>query len=699
VKLRIPAKMLSPIGAFVFCLLMTTITSLLAYQTAQMENRTRFDRAVGSFVNTLKNKMTAYTNSLIATRNLFHVKPNLSEKEFNLFVSEMGIKENFPGIQSMGYIEQVSEPHAKSTVKKMGLPLKRARFTPDESTVSLIRYSFNLQDTSISARGIDMGATEVRRVAMDKARDTGKLVASNSVVPLVSPDSGRSSFLIFVPIYKTLDDLKTVEERRDQLLGFVYGGFRSENLFGRLTKDLQFKNGNFFVQVFDGNDAIAENLMFSEGGEGAELSDIETVIPFSYADHTWSIRIVAPQAFMVPYSQWGPYMVFAIGFLMSLGIAMVLRHLEIARWEADTANQAKSMFLANISHEIRTPLGVMLGYAELASTQEVAADRELSLRKIIRNGRELTRILGDVLDVSKIEANMLKIETSQFSLRHLIEDLNSVWKPQIEGKGLEFDFKLSSEVPDEIRADQTRIKQILINLISNATKFTSEGKIRFEISLTNDLLRFAVQDSGIGISAENQIKLFKPFSQGDSSITRKFGGSGLGLALSREIAKAMGGTLELEQSSEGQGAVFALQIPFEKVLSGQCASTKDSPLPSLDGKRILLVEDSPDNRALVSMMLNRVNAKIETANDGADGVEKALRDNFDLVLMDIQMPIKDGYSAFRELSAKGFKKPIIALTAHALAEEKNKALEMGFADYLTKPVDYRALVEIAARFS
>lgn len=393
----------------------------------------------------------------------------------------------------------------------------------------------------------------------------------------------------------------------------------------------------------------------------------------------------------------------AIQAATAMDNANLYRELSEARAAADSANRAKSLFLANVSHEIRTPLGIMLGFAELTLERKDDPQAvEDGTKKILRNGRELTRIIGDVLDLSKIEANTLLIENAAFALPEFFDELEAEWGPQFKAKHLGFEVRRAGALPAELRTDSTRLNQILVNLLSNALKFTERGAIRLSLAAekrgANDWLLVEIEDSGLGISEENKAQLFKTFSQGDSSITRRFGGSGLGLALSRQLARALGGDLTLTKSQLGVGTTFALSIPVRRddgathTIDGRPAKVRDS----LDNVRVLLVEDSVDNQILISTFLNKARAVVETANNGEEGVEKALSSDYSIVLMDIQMPVLDGYAAFQKLKAAGYKKPVIALTAHALVKEKEKAFELGFTDYLTKPVNRQALVTAIA---
>ncbi len=391
----------------------------------------------------------------------------------------------------------------------------------------------------------------------------------------------------------------------------------------------------------------------------------------------------------------------AIQAAVAMENAALYRELNAARHEADAANHAKTMFLANISHEMRTPLGVMLGHAELGLDETDIERMRDSLRIIVKNGQELTQIIGDVLDLSKIEANAMQIDESSISCQQLIDDLLSSWASKAEAKGLHFEVQLDSNVPRTFKSDRTRVKQILVNLLSNAVKFTERGGIRltvsFDESQTPPLLKFTVEDTGLGISPEHRPKLFKTFSQADSSITRRFGGNGLGLALSKQLARALRGDLNLAESELGKGSRFVLQLPYMEgvQLRSAGASFKEENL-SLQGMKALIVDDSRDNQLLIQLLLRRLGVQSDVASNGAEGVSLALMTDYDMILMDLQMPVLDGYGALEKLQQHGLQKPVIAVSAHALKEEKNKALSKGFSAYLTKPIDRQIFLQTLA---
>lgn len=383
-----------------------------------------------------------------------------------------------------------------------------------------------------------------------------------------------------------------------------------------------------------------------------------------------------------------------------------------AKSQAERASQTKSKFLANMSHEIRSPMNSVLGYADLLTESTISdMDRINYATRIQRSGEHLLNIIDDILDLSKVEAGYLSIEKSHFKIVDLVLECVDSLSILAAKKNLKIRVSFSSPVPSRIESDAGRIRQIVTNLISNSIKFTDQGSIEvalgFEDADNDKQAQFIIEvkDTGIGIPSEQQGHLFQPFTQADSSITRKYGGTGLGLNLSQHLARTLGGDLTLNWSEPNRGSSFKLSVACGDIRSvaieahtdedkNNALITNSETRSNSENLRVLIVDDSPDNLALMKVYLKKGSSLIETASNGQEAIDKALKADFDIVLMDIQMPLLDGLEATRKLRALGFKKPIIALTAHALKEEVDKSIQAGCNAHLAKPVSRKELVDV-----
>lgn len=386
--------------------------------------------------------------------------------------------------------------------------------------------------------------------------------------------------------------------------------------------------------------------------------------------------------------------------------------LNTAREVAEVANRAKSAFLANMSHEIRTPLGAVIGYSELLATGNLKDNEKARfIEAIKRNGEILSKLINDILDLSKVEAGKIELEQTPIFLTDILSEIKSTLKFFATEKDVRLDFIEVGSVPFAICTDKLRLRQILFNIIGNAIKFTEKGFVEVKVSSgsTSDAkttVYFAIKDSGKGISKENTARLFSPFSQADSSTTRQFGGTGLGLILSKRLARLLGGDVELTESKVGVGSTFLVSIDagierlahMEKPVSVKNQRTNPSQY-RLDGMTVLLAEDSPDNQLIVSRILQQAGAKVDIVNNGKEAIDKVHQQKYNLIVMDLQMPIMDGYGATSILRSEGNLIPIVALTAHALSEEKQKCLQSGFTDHISKPVERQSLLASLARFA
>ncbi|PWU20809.1 MAG: hypothetical protein C5B49_03670 [Bdellovibrio sp.] len=393
---------------------------------------------------------------------------------------------------------------------------------------------------------------------------------------------------------------------------------------------------------------------------------------------------------------------------------VMLQKLTQAKEQADAASEAKTRFLANMSHEIRTPLGALMGFAEMMLSHELSESEKKEYGAVIRrNGEQLSRIIDEILDLSRVEAGKLNLERTEVQLIDLLNDVRSMMSLAALEKGLYLNFSVQGRIPTRISTDPFRLKQILINVIGNGIKFSPNGGVDVKVSLqpttpNRHQLSICISDTGPGLSAEQIQKLFQPFSQVDSSMSRKFGGTGLGLVLARRFSNALGGDVTVQESPPGQGCCFVVTVDpgsLENVTladsldanvseSSLAQGPSDLKSKALEGKKILLVEDSADNQILAQQYLTRAGARVDIANDGQEAIAIVGKMEYDLVLMDMQMPVMDGYTATRQLRKLGCRTPIIALTAHAMKEDVQKCLNAGCNSYLSKPYRQDGLIAL-----
>ncbi len=376
------------------------------------------------------------------------------------------------------------------------------------------------------------------------------------------------------------------------------------------------------------------------------------------------------------------------------------QELSDSRKAADQANEAKSRFLANMSHEIRTPLNGILGFLELLELTPLDEEQKRYLREVNGASEMLLFLINDILDFSKIEAGQMSLEAIRFNLQETIHNAVALAKPNAEKKGVRIELQMDANLPCEVTGDPIRLLQVLNNLLSNGVKFTAQGYVALNVVLAEDdgerqNIEFRVEDTGIGVKAAEIPRLFTAFAQADTSITRKYGGTGLGLVISQELVRLMGGVIHVTSGSEG-GALFSFCIPFkrEKAAPKICPSKPwersfIQNIPEGCDIRVLLAEDNPTNVHLMELMLKRIGLVCDAVNNGILAVEACRLRDYDLILMDCQMPEMDGYQAaqcIRTQKTHSAGAVIIALTANAMVGERNRCIAAGMDDYLAKPI-------------
>jgi len=396
-----------------------------------------------------------------------------------------------------------------------------------------------------------------------------------------------------------------------------------------------------------------------------------------------------------------------------------LRELRAARQQAEAASAAKDAFLANMSHEIRTPLTAILGFVDLLRDDAALHGEQRAYARVIaRNGKQLLAILDDILDISRLGAGRTSINRVSCSPIRLVDDTTSAMRMRASEKGLRFEVEYRDGIPEQIATDPKRVRQILMNLLGNAIKFTHTGEVRLVVRLIDEgdprgsKLRFDVVDTGVGIEPDQLPRIFEPFTQVDESLGRHHGGAGLGLAISKELATLLGGEIEVT-STPGIGSTFSATIAtgslddVPRLDADQLCDAEDDPTgPRISQRyqgRILLAEDGPDNRRLLTRVLRKAGLEVDVATDGRKAVERVLaarqaEEPYDLILMDVQMPELDGLEATMSLRQAGVEEPIIALTAHVLESDRQRCLDAGCNDFARKPIDRIQLLTQIGRF-
>ena len=376
-----------------------------------------------------------------------------------------------------------------------------------------------------------------------------------------------------------------------------------------------------------------------------------------------------------------------------------------ARRQAEAANKSKSKFLATMSHEMRTPMAAILGYNDLLMDPKIdASTRNNYLMVVRRNAEKLLLLINDILDLSKIEAGKMTLNVERCNLVSMLADVAGMMRPRAELRGDVLSIEYLTALPETILTDGNRLRQAIVNIVGNAVKFTANGQVRVKVSFlpqwreSGPAVKIDVVDTGVGIAEDVLPRLFQPFNQGDAATSQKYGGTGLGLAISKHILQLLHGDITVN-SARGAGSTFTITVPsgdlkgvkiFQKpmeIMEGPAAEHQPRDSNILSGLKILLAEDNPDNQEFIRIILTRAGAQVAVAENGRVAVDKALAEFFDVILMDINMPEMDGYEATRLLRSRGYDRPILALTANVMAEDRQRCLAAGYNDHLGKPVD------------
>ncbi len=694
----------------------------------------RFERDAAQAIELIRERMEKYEDALRA--GVAFIGSNggdVSLERWRSYAGGLELTDRYPGINGIGIIHYVrpADMPAYLSEQRRARPGFGVHPPHGESEFWPITY-IEPSNANAKAVGLDIAHESNRLAAARKARYTGTAQITGPIV-LVQDSTRTPGFLFYVPFYR--GPHATLEERRRNFAGLVYAPFVMRKLMeGTLDQERR----NLDISISDG-----ENVLYDEHGDAEQIHNRGDVhisrYDLTFYGRPWSFDIRSDADFANAAESMQPKIILAMGLLID-GLLFVMffllaraRHRALDQAERMTkgyneksaeleaqiargvetnrslerANQAKSEFLAAMSHEIRTPMNGVLGMATALLGTRLDSDQKSGLHIIRESGEALLDLLNDILDLSKIEANRVDLELLDFRISDLLSTTEQLWKIRASAKGLRFSVAADDDVPDIVRADGSRIRQVLYNLVGNAIKFTGSGGIEVRVRRVPSeddgiRLRFEVTDTGIGLSEDQIGRLFQPFVQADQSTTRKFGGTGLGLTISKKLAAMLGGDIGVE-SQPGAGSTFWFTIA---AVAGDPANLSDDvdtgvALPTLPAEisgrplRILVAEDNHINQKVIAALLKPLNCEIDFVGSGIEAVAAVQRNRYDVVLMDVQMPEMDGPTATRKIRALADPAiaaiPIIALTANAMKGDRERYLKSGMDDYVAKPINPRAL--------
>jgi len=687
-------------------------------------NRTQYDEAqVVSAASTIESRissrLTIYEDALRGAAGFAASVPSVDRAGWHSYVEHLGLFDRYPGTRAITFVAPVPDSQLEPFVAA-----QRRSDAPD-FTVRAKRPDGNGERTlpehylvvcaeprAVAGRvmGVDLASQPDGKIAAERARDSGAPTLVKSIV-VREDGSSAKGLLLLLPVYRSGAPVATAQERHSGFIGWATVAFDADTFF---ESALVGSKGLFTLAVYD--QAMAPgNLIFASGPAPPKAHSFERVTKLELAGDTWLLGWRKTPEFPLLSKTPSAWTAGSTGLLSLLlaGLVMSLqstgrraselaaeRTKELARAlrQADAANRAKSQFLANMSHEIRTPMNGILGMTELALDTDLRPEQREYLGLVRQSADSLLTVINDILDFSKIEAGKLELDPTEFQLRELVEVTAKMLAVRAHQKGLELVCDIARNVPDSVIGDAPRIRQILVNLIANAVKFTERGEVILTVEsrpldwLTNKKgveLTFSVKDTGIGIPPENQQKIFQAFAQADGSMTRRFGGTGLGLTISLRLAELMGGTIGVD-SKPGQGSTFRLTIPVGK----SDGRSVEIPLETteLEGVSALVVDDNATNRRILGETLSRWGMRPILAGSGADAIRilDAMA-HCPLVLSDVHMPGMDGFELAEYTKLHAGTVTVILLTSGSGLGDMERSRRSGVAACLTKPVSQREL--------
>lgn len=698
-------------ASFLFFVVLFMTHFFIRYANEHSEDS--LTREINVIENSLYRELNKSLSQLQTLARYIQSSPKIQQSDFNEFAKEIATNDSTIHAMSWNPIIKQNDVRLKeeelskiygNKITITGMPL----LTDDP--IVYVKYIYPEQGNE-KAIGFNVYSNEKRKITLDKAK-SNYYPQATPPIQLVQSTSQQPAYLLFIPVFRSNENIDGNAEKT--LKGFATGVFLINKI---IEKSFNIENEKLFhYQWYEQEQThwFAANT-HNEQDNLLNNQDVKK-LTFPFAGQVWQLYITPNKESLKQQQSRSQIVLFIfqlmlVIFIMTVVLLLNNRHLVLndlvkkrtnslhnAMKSSKLANQAKSRFLANMSHEIRTPLNSVVGFAQIAKSATDVAEIKSYLAKIEISSDILLNLVNDILDFSKIETGKLTLSNRQFNMHRVLLRIATIFESMAENNNLQ--WQLINKLPQNINfiGDQTRIEQILVNLCGNAVKFTKKGSVTLSAELVeqkenNAKLKITVKDTGIGISKENQKKLFKVFSQADDSTSRNFGGSGLGLAISKEICQLMAGEITIN-SEEGKGAefTFTLQLEVSPEVENIDAEYQPKDLSQLN---VLVAEDNRINQTLIKTILNKYGISPTIVENGLEAVEKVTVESFDVILMDCQMPVLDGYQATEQIrKIDGLQYlPIIALTADANIESIERAKSVGFTEHLSKPINVEQVIK------